>query len=174
MTDIHDIKPPIETPLPWWILWTILIVLAFIVLIYLLYRFFPKTKEAKKAEKEPLFPLENYHEKALKELKKIQKEFLEVNLEAGYKELSMLLRWFLEQHFRRNFLEMTTEEILADDEMMKHGEESDNLKKILETCDQIKFAKKRGRKEEFKKCISLSVTLIKDLIIKSKKLKSKI
>ena len=147
-TEIKDIKPLVEEPfsikeiLP--LIYLILGIVALIVGLYFLVRYLKnRSKEEKPqiVQKKQIPP----HIKALKSLEDLRlKRLSEQGLKKQYySELSEIVWIYLEERFSITACEMTTEEIL---EQMKRCSEIsvsdfENLKKMFDISDLVKFAK---------------------------------
>ncbi|MEE1190291.1 MAG: hypothetical protein UHN41_05945 [Bacteroidales bacterium] len=147
-TEIKDIKPLVEEPfsikeiLP--LIYLILGIVALIVGLYFLVRYLrnrPKENKPQIVQKKQIPP----HIKALKSLEDLRlKRLSEQGLKKQYySELSEIVWIYLEERFSITACEMTTEEIL---EQMKRCSEIsvsdfENLKKMFDISDLVKFAK---------------------------------
>ncbi len=150
VTDIHDIKGPVEDiPLPtrWNRLWWLLAVLAVAALAYLVYRKYRRRGIASVAEEPappPLLPPEVEAEQALRRL--VDARHLE---EGRVREFSIALSEIMKRYAGRRFevpyLERTSFEIMRDLKKVTMADlpqpEKERLRIILEVCDLVKFAK---------------------------------
>ena len=157
MTDIHDIKPPIDTPINYLPLWIILAIFVVIIASYLIWKYRKKLKKEKKQQKIKQAPID-YQAQAMKKLKKIEKLLEAGEIQKCYKKLSLLLRWYLEMVHQKPFIKMTTEEILQRKKVY-----SKDLENILKKCDLVNFAKKPGTKNEAHKLIHSLKKIINSL-----------
>ena len=147
MTDIRDIRGPVEFPAgPFFYILLAILVLALIAALtmFLLRR----RKKASKKAPPPKLP----HEIAYEELESLRKKGL---IESGrvkeyYFELSLIARRYLENRFDLRAPEMTTEEFLGKlkDSDALSREHKNLLKDFLSHCDMVKFAKYGPSREE--------------------------
>jgi len=148
---IKDIAHPLSLKLGFWDYFIPIIGLIFIIAIILLLKKF-LTKPAK-PEEIPKFtdnrPIWQIAQEMLRELvgKKLldKGEFLEF-----YFQLSIILRYFIERHYKINALEMTTSEIRYFLKLDNPSEKSEILHLLMES-DKVKFAKfipERDKAEE--------------------------
>ncbi len=148
---IKDIKPPYEQSYSWldWlkdnmyvVYGTLAAVLIVLITIYLV-RYFQKVQPPLVVKEIPKIPA---HIIALEKLEKLKAENLwqEGKLKQYHSALSEILREYIENRFKIQALEQTTDEILygfrnaaIDDESMK------KLKQVLILADLVKFAKEQ-------------------------------
>lgn len=145
ITDIHDIKGPLDLLVPrdWRLLVWLLLALLATVLAYLIYRKLRKEPEAA-AVLAPSAPLPAADEEALESLERLREKKLvergEVRL--FYTELSEIMKRYSGRRFDVAYLERTTSEVLSDLKARKPGDERlSELRAILEASDLVKFAK---------------------------------
>lgn len=153
VTDIHDLKGPIEdVPVPsrWGRLWWLLLALVAAVLAYLLYRRFQRKKVplARPVPAPPLPPPEVEAEQALRALGEARL------LEQGkvrefYIVLSEIVKRYAGRRFEVAYLERTTSEILWDLRRARvEGKWVDALGALLEPSDLVKFARRIPEPDE--------------------------
>jgi hypothetical protein len=144
--EIKDIKPPIEVPFSWkeflkdnifYILGGILAIWAAVMAYYWWSRSKGRAVEYKAVPSRPA------HEIALEKLSELEKEKLWQR--GSYKEyhsrLSEIIRVYIEQRFRINALELTSEETLTSLRQMS-VESIEPLRQLMTLADLVKFAKK--------------------------------
>jgi len=163
--DIRDIRGPLGIPIARWILamWLVLPWLA-VALVYLLAkRLRPKGKDTPRpALGEPARPA---HEVALEALEALERSGL---LERGQvKEYhiaaSDILRTYVEARFRVEALEMTTREVLEGLAQAGVGTEvRDALRRFLEACDLVKFAKARPDADTSRATVGLGREIVRE------------
>ena len=141
MNDIKDVKPPVNLPDFWWLLWLILALVVIAVAVYLFLRFKKPSKEPVK----PQVPELPAWDKAYQELEALRQENL---LDKGlFKEfftrVSDIARYYMEDRFNIHAPHMTTEEFLYYLGISGHLDEAHKLalKEFLNSCDMVKFAK---------------------------------
>lgn len=145
---MYDIKPivDVEKPsdgFPMWILYVLLGLAALAGLLYLL--FFRKTKKEKKAEnKLPPFEEAIQHLAALDSSNLLEQS----EYKKYYSELTDVLKTYLEDEVYSNALEQTSDELIVKLELLRDSgelplsrEAIQELKKVLQTSDLVKFAK---------------------------------
>ncbi len=138
--DIKEIAPPVELPgTPPWVYGAIALgLLALAAGAYFLW------KRRRKAEEEAIPPVPP-HEQAYEELEKLLREDLlaQGQVKLFYLRLSNILRHYIEGRFGLHAPEHTTEEFLID---LRAGDDFSEeqkalLRRFLEHCDLVKFAK---------------------------------
>lgn len=147
---IKDIAKPVDIKLGFWDYFIPLLALA---LLYFIIRFLAKLIKKDKStdtEEEYVDP-RSAQEIALEMLDKLEKENL---LSKGefiefYYQLSLILRFFIEKHYRINALEMTTSEIRYSLKTSESREKSEILNLLTES-DKVKFAKFIPQSDEAK------------------------
>lgn len=140
---LKDIKPPIDIPFDYVLLYFVLaILLLIIVAAYMGYKAWKKKKEKGYIFSPPARP-RPAHEIALTELKELYGSDLldKKEYKIFYSRLSEILRKYLEGRYFINALEETTFEIMID--IKNHLQEAHQkmLLKILQQSDLVKFAK---------------------------------
>jgi hypothetical protein len=145
VTEIHDIKEPLdlEVPRDFRVLWWVLLALAAALLAYLIYRKLRKEPEGVKAPAvaPPLPPPDAEAEAALRRLR--EKDLIgKGEIPAFYTELSEIMKRYAGRRFEVPYLERTTSEVLFDlrPRKLSAGAISE-LRAILEASDLVKFAK---------------------------------
>lgn len=157
LTNIHDLKPVVEPPfyfsdlLPEFIVkywWLIILVILFIAAgIYSYFKWFKKGEIPLK-KKEKIIPP---YDEAMMKLSQLKSEHL---WEAGqdkeyFTRLTDILRNYIDRRFSINAMEMTSAQII---DVLRKNEETmpvnEQLNKILEMADFVKFAKMRPLPED--------------------------
>lgn len=145
VTDIHDIKDPLELNLPRdpSLLWWLLLALAAAALAYLIYRKLRKDAEPATvpAWAPPPPPPDVEAEAALRRL--AEKKLVERGeIAAFYTELSEIVRRYSGRRFEVPYLERTSREVLFDLAPKRiPADATADLRAILESSDLVKFAK---------------------------------
>jgi hypothetical protein len=141
MNDIKDVKPPVNLPDLWWLLWLLPVLIAVAAGIYFLLRY----KRAPQAPVVPQVPVLPAWEKAYQELEALRRENL---LDKGqFKEfftrVADIARYYMENRFNIHAPHMTTEEFLYYLGITGHLNETQKtaLTEFLNSCDMVKFAK---------------------------------
>jgi hypothetical protein len=155
--DIRDIKPPIEIPNGWEVLWIALAVLG--VLGILLLAWFLWKRSRSRIAAEPLIPAHIRAKNALQKALEIiaqPKSFCVL--------VSDTIRQYLEERFKFHAPEQTTEEFLR--ELSKTDllsvEQKESLGRFLESCDLVKFAKYEPGENELRELHSSAVQLVEE------------
>ena len=141
MNDIKDVKPPVNLPDFWWLLWLLLILIALAVGIYFFLRYKKKPQKVLK----PVIPELPAWEKAYQQLEALRQENL---LDKGqFKEfftrVADIARLYMENRFNIRAPHMSTEEFLYYLGITGHLNETQKiaLKEFLNSSDMVKFAK---------------------------------
>ena len=157
--DIRDIKGPIL-----WKSSRFLIIVLSIVLILALIAAVIFILIRNKRVKEYIVPKRPAHEIAYEALDNLNKKGIvqEGKIKEYYEELSLIVRYYLENRFSIRAPEMTTEEFLvkARDERVLQYEHKQLLKEFLIHCDLVKFAKYGPSKDEIGKSYEAAKLLI--------------
>lgn len=155
--DLRDIKPPINEPTDYTLL-IILITVGVLVAGFFFGRWYKRQMENEQEDPRTL------KEKALDALRALQQQPPPESekLDGFYSVLSGIVRKFIEDHFKIQAEEMTTEEFM---EFCKGSEkltkdEKDLLKEFLTECDMVKFAKHKPTAVEMQKSFQLAVDFI--------------
>ncbi|MCK0157483.1 BatD family protein [Cellulophaga sp. F20128] len=148
---MYDIKPLIavdkSTDLPW--LKIGLILGGILLLAGLIYWFVLRKKPLTEEEKIALLPP---YDRALLELKKLEnsKYIIQDEYKEYYSELTTIVRLYLEEDAHVSALESTTDQLIDKLELLKDAGELKlddetilQFKKVLQTADLVKFAKKK-------------------------------
>lgn len=134
----------------WWLIPALLLIAA------LVYYFFFHTK-GKKIFAEKLPPPEPAHIIAFRELERIKNEKLweKRQYKAYFTDLSESLRRYLENRYDILAMEQTTFDIMRNLDRMDYGDASqrEELRKILEQADLVKFAKMEPLPGESERCV---------------------
>ncbi|MCX5697420.1 MAG: hypothetical protein NTU54_05590 [Candidatus Omnitrophica bacterium] len=144
---VRDIKPPVDLPIKW--LKFIILGVAAIIISggVLVYRYLRKKRIIQAGSfRRPA------HEIAYEQLEALRaKDYISRGqVKEYYSEISMIIRYYLENRFILRAPEMTTEEFLAHvrDSSILTVEHKALLREFLLCCDLVKFAKYAPSKEE--------------------------
>lgn len=174
---IKDIKLPLEKKmtlaemLPY-IIGGIIIVLAFI----LLYYYFKRRKKniLPVLTVEPKFPPHRIAIQALRELEE-SKIWQQGKTKEYYTRLTDILRIYIEQQFRINAMELTTDEIMDKLAFSNINKElQDALEKIMRLSDLVKFAKKLTLPGDNESCMEIAYRFVKHTIPKETLIKEEV
>ena len=157
VTDIRDIKPPIEIPNGWEWFWRALAALAIILLAVFIWKLWKKYRA-----QIPVVPPIPAHVRAKQKLKEA------LALISQPKEFCVLvsdtIRFYLEERFDFRAPERTTEEFLRElggtDLLLP--EQKDSLGNFLESCDLVKFAKYEPGEKELMELHHSAVRLVEE------------
>ena len=154
---LRDVKPPIDIPYDYFLLFSIISSIILIgALIYLGYRLYLKRKETGYFIKAPE-PARPAHEVALEALEELLKKDLLSDglIKEFYSDISEIIRRYIEGRYFIPALEETSREILIElndqdisEEMLQKAKES------LELSDLVKFAKYKPSDEENQNVVS--------------------
>jgi len=165
---IKDIKPPYDQSysfLDWlkdnmYVVWgTIVAILLTLLIIYLVRRFRKVKPEVIMAET-PKIPA---HVIAYEKLEKLKNEKLwqEGKLKLYYSSLTDIVREYIENRFKIQAMEQTTDEILYGFRNVAIDEESKTkLKQVLILSDLVKFAKEQPTPTENEMCLGNSYDFV--------------
>jgi hypothetical protein len=141
MNDIRDVKPPVDYPDYWWLLWLLLALIAVGAAIYVFLRYYKKTSPQPAA---PAVPELSAWEKAYQQLEALRRQDL---LDKGlFKEfftrVADIARHYMENRFDIRAPHMSTEEFLYSLNTSGHlnDDQKTALKEFLNSCDMVKFA----------------------------------
>ncbi len=155
MRDLRPIKPPLTPSIPYLLLLPILAVAFGVGAVTLLLIFLLKRKVRQGAEKV------DFGQVAQRKLRK-----LSTSLSAGmpphecYEELSLIMRTFLETHYRISALEAVTQEIERD--LKKLGVAGfESIMNLLKQADLVKFADSRPDVEESRQSLDKASEVIR-------------
>jgi len=141
MNDIKDVKPPVNLPDLWWLLWILLglIVIAGIVFFLLRYKKSPQEPILPKVPEIPAW------ESAYQQLEALRQENLPDKrmFKEYFTRVADIARHYMENRFNIHAPHMTTEEFLYYLGISGHLNETQksSLKDFLNSCDMVKFAK---------------------------------
>lgn len=138
----------------------LLVGLALIIWVVL---YFIKNKKLAQLQKAPE-KVETYHERTLRLLQELDNKQLwqQDKTKDYYTELSEVIRHYIEQRFKTNAMELTTDELLR--KAKKHREMTSfrsSLKPLLEAADLAKFAKANPLPEEHIEAMELAINFVK-------------
>ncbi|MGH9337289.1 MAG: hypothetical protein ACRD21_26375, partial [Vicinamibacteria bacterium] len=160
VTDIHDIKDPVdlEVPRDLSLLWWLLAALLAAILAYLIYRKLRKEPESLRAPQwlPPLPPPDVEAETALERL--ASKDLIpKGEFAAFYTELSEIMKRYAGRRFEVPYLERTTYEVLGDLRQKKLATDVlTELRAILDASDMVKFAKLLPESSQAEKSFQLA------------------
>ena len=154
---LHDIKPPVEIPNGWLIVWWSLGALAVAALAFLAWRYWRK-RRAQLA----IVPVIPPHVRAKQKLQEA------LALLGHPREFCILvsdtIRWYLEERFDFHAPERTTEEFLYElqsTELLTR-DQKESLGEFLNRCDLVKFAKYEPREPELRDLHSSALRLVEE------------
>ena len=141
MNDIKDVKPPVNLPDFWWIVWLILGLIAIAASVY----FFLRYKKPAPAPVAPPTPEIPAWDKAYQQLEALRRENLpdKGHFKEFFTRVADIARLYMENRFNIHAPHMTTEEFLYYLGITGHLNETQKaaLKDFLDSCDMVKFAK---------------------------------
>jgi len=155
--DIRDIKPPVEIPNYWWMLWVALGAVALLALVIVLLKYWKKRRE--QISLPPPIPA---HVRAKQKLQEA------LALIAEPKPFCIMVsdtvRTYLEERFTFRAPERTTEEFLHELQGtdLLAGEQKEKLGEFLESCDLVKFAKYEPGESELKNLHNSALRLVEE------------
>src|SRR5882762_7805145 len=154
---LRDIKPPVEIPNGWLIVWYSLGALAVAALAFLAWRYWRK-RRAQLA----IVPVIPPHVRAKQKLQEA------LALLGQPREFCILvsdtIRWYLEERFDFHAPERTTEEFLYElqsTELLTR-DQKDSLGEFLNRCDLVKFAKYEPREPELRDLHGSALRLVEE------------
>jgi len=157
VSDIRDIKPPLQITNGWEFVWWALAVVAALAILRVLWLYWQKRRSQIFAE--PLIPSHVRAKQALAQALEIigrPKPFCIL--------VSDTVRFYLEERFDFRAPERTTEEFLrelsATDLLMPEQKES--LGNFLESCDLVKFAKYEPGENELRELHASAMRLVEE------------
>ena len=160
--DIRDIKPPVDLPPDYFLLYALLGCLVIVGFFFLIRFILPRLKRPKKI----FVPEKKDWETALERLNALQKRNLlnQGQIKEYYSELSDIVRLFIEDRFLIRAPEMTTQEFLFSlkDSRELTAEQKGFLKDFLNACDMVKFAKYSPDLKEGEEGFRLAVKLVEE------------
>lgn len=165
---IKDIKAPFAETYTWldwlkdnmWVVWGTLIAILVVLLIIYLVRRFTRVKPIYIEVEKPKIPA---HIIAYEKLEKLKNEKLwqEGKLKLYYSSLTDIVREYIENRFKIQALEQTTDEILYGFRNIAVDEDSKTkLKQVLILSDLVKFAKEQPTSTENELCLANSYDFI--------------
>jgi hypothetical protein len=155
--DIRDIRPPVEIPNPWELLWWTLGVLALAAIAFAAWRYW------RRRQMQPPLVIEiPAHERARRKLETALDLFDQPKPFCTI--VSDAVRLYLEERFGLRAPDRTTDEFLADlsrsDALSALQKES--LKEFLSACDLVKFAKYEPQRPELEMLYNSALRLIEE------------
>jgi hypothetical protein len=162
MNDIKDVKPPVNLPDFWWLLWLLLASIVVAVGIYSLLRY----KKPPQAPVVPQVPKLPAWEIAYQDLENLRRENLldERLFKEFFTRVADIARHYMENRFNMHAPHMTTEEFLYYLGISGHLNETQkiSLKEFLNSCDMVKFAKYAPTIKEALTSFDLAKRLVDD------------
>lgn len=155
--DIRDIKPPIEIPDYWWLLWVAVGAIILLVLLIIWWKAWQKRRS--QIPSEPVVPA---HVRAKQ---KLQEALALITQPKPFCILvSDTIRGYLEERFTFRAPERTTEEFLHElrSTDLLRGEQKEKLGEFLEQCDLVKFAKYEPGENELKHLHDSALRLVEE------------
>lgn len=161
--DIREIRGPLAIPVG---LMRLVSLIALLILVgaaaYALIR--RRRSDDQTAEARPAPPARPAHEVALEELERLESSRLlaEGKVKEFHIRVSEIIRRYVEARFRVPALEMTTWEVLGG--LHAAGVDSDlrdDLRRFLDQCDLVKFAKAKPGQEESRAVLELGRGLVR-------------
>src|SRR5437868_4361327 len=154
---LRDIKPPVEIPNGWLILWYTLGAIAIAALVFLAWRYWRK-RRAQLAIVPVIPPYVRAKQKLQEALALLgqPREFCIM--------VSDTIRWYLEERFDFHAPERTTEEFLYElqsTELLTR-DQKESLGEFLNRCDLVKFAKYEPREPELRDLHSSALRLVEE------------
>lgn len=141
MNDIKDVKPPVNLPDLWWLLWLLLVLIVIAAGVYLFLRYKKSSPKLIKPP-EPRLPA---WEIAYQQLEALRQENLPDKglFKEFFIRVSDIARLYMENRFSIHAPHMTTEEFLYYLGISGHLNDAQKiaLKEFLNSCDMVKFAK---------------------------------
>jgi hypothetical protein len=155
MSDIRDIKPPVEIPNGWEWLWLTLGVLAGAAILFALWKWWQKRRA-----NIPVEPPVPSHVRAKQKLE--QALALIAQPKPFVIAVSDTARTYLEERFEFHAPERTTEEFLRElgGTDLLSPEQKESLGQFLESCDLVKFAKYEPGETELLELHSSALRLV--------------
>lgn len=136
----------------------LVVIITALVVVYIM------NKRKNKPKEQVVDLAESYHQRSLRLLNELDKKELwqQDKVKDYYTELSEIIRHYIEQRFKTNAMELTTDELLR--KAKKHREMAvfrSALKPLLEAADLAKFAKANPLPEEHIEAMNLAVNFVK-------------
>ena len=160
--DIRDVKPPVDFPPNYLLLWIILGLIV-VAVVFLLTRFLiTKSRGKKISVASPKLP----HEIAFERLAELQKRNLPAvgQMKEFYSVLSDIIRHYIEERFSIKAPEMTTQEFLwflnSSSRLLENHKIF--LKDFLISCDMVKFAKHAPELNEIDSSFQLAKKFVEE------------
>jgi hypothetical protein len=163
---IKDIKQPLKEPFDWhelipWAKW-IAIGLAGLAALIFLIRYLTKKKPNLQKQKAPAVPA---HITALENLEKLKEKKLWQNgkLKLYHSELTDIIRLYIEQRFKINALEQTSDEIMRSFRSVAlNAESKEKLAQLLLLADLVKFAKQDAMPDENEMSLGNAIAFVQE------------
>lgn len=159
--DIRDIAPPVDFPSANYLLYLMLFILGLSAIVFLINFFIKRFKRLKPAVMKPYWVIADERLEGLR-----KHGFIKAGkIEEFYILLSYIIRKFLEDHLSVKVPEMTTQEFLGylRDSSRLNSDHNGLLKKFLNSCDMVKFAKYGPSLMETEESFDIAKKLVNDL-----------
>lgn len=151
----------------WWKILLLCIAIAIIIAVgsYYLHKYWKNIWHKKKEIEKKQQLKTNACSWALKNLRELKQKKLwqKGEVKTYYSELSMILRTYIEHQWDINAKEMVTPDIMEQiTDLDINGEEVEELKRILETADLVKFAKWSPEMDEHERSIKSASNFVQN------------
>ena len=160
--DLRDIRPPLELPPDYTLLFILLGILILVGIFFLVHFLIRQSKLPKKISTPP----KPSWELALERLNLLQRQNLpqKGHTKEYFSQLSDIVRRYMEDRFHIRAPEMTTDEFLRSlkDANGLTDEHKNFLKDFLNSCDMVKFAKYGPTVKEMDESFRLALKLIEE------------
>jgi hypothetical protein len=162
--EFKAIKNIVSIQSSWLDNWPLIVVVLLTIIITAFLVVYVLNKRKNKAKEQVAELAETYHQRSLRLLYELDKKELwqQDKVKDYYTELSEIVRHYIEQRFKTNAMELTTDELLR--KAKKHREMAmfrNSLKPLLEAADLAKFAKANPLPEEHIEAMQLALDFIK-------------
>jgi hypothetical protein len=162
--EFKAIKNIVQIQSSWLDNWLLIVVVLLTIIITAFLVVYVLNKRKNKAKEQVAELVETYHQRSLRLLHELDKKELwqQDKVKDYYTELSEIVRHYIEQRFKTNAMELTTDELLR--KAKKHREMAmfrNSLKPLLEAADLAKFAKANPLPEEHIEAMQLALDFVK-------------
>ncbi|MCB0429583.1 MAG: hypothetical protein H6585_10615 [Flavobacteriales bacterium] len=161
---IRNIKEPMDAPLTWQEMKTLILIVALVVfaLLFFLWYFIFREKKKQVENTEPVVQLPP-HEEALLALRALEEEKLwqQGDIKTYHTRLTDILREYIERQFGISAMEMTSNEVLtAMRSRVDAGLLQKHLRPLFTLADMVKFAKAQPLASEHEVNLRLAVEFV--------------
>lgn len=162
--EFKAIKNIVAIQSSWMDNWPLILVVLLTIIITAFLVVYILNKRKNKPKEQMAELVETYHQRSLRLLHELDKRELwqQDKVKDYYTELSEIVRHYIEQRFKTNAMELTTDELLR--KAKKHREMAmfrNSLKPLLEAADLAKFAKANPLPEEHIEAMQLALDFVK-------------